>query len=158
MLTDLYGLSFNGSQSISNKSLESISNLAGLVELSLRGTTITQAPPLYRMSRLVELDLSFTGVAKMHLPSLPRLENLDLRGTCLLSDEMLASLPSLPKLRNLDIAANPAGDSTITDKGLSHLTPNKFPNLQVIYLYDAKVTDSAITRLKNDFPGLAVYH
>jgi hypothetical protein len=81
------------------------------------------------MSKLVELDLSFTDVSYLDTGDLV----------------------------SLDIAGAPSRPGAVTDRGVVTITREKFPKLTRLYLYETEVSDAAVEELKKRMPGLAVY-
>jgi hypothetical protein len=164
---------------IDDADLAHIGKLSGLEALYLKRTNVTDAglahircfdqlvaldlshlpishPPISRMSKLIELDLSYTDVCEVNTRAMTSLQFLDLRATRI-TDETLASLAALPKLKTLGIAGAPGRPMSITDRGISSLTRQKFPKLTRIYLYETRVTQEALRYLKLEFPGAAIY-
>jgi len=153
-LSDLGGLYLDRTK-ITDKGIENIKDMAGLIAVSMRRTSITKLPPLTRLSNLVDLDLAFTDVTEIKTDGLLSLGNLNLRGTQI-TDQTLAGIGALPNLRTLDIAGSPGTPMMITDKGIDHLTKDKLPKLSKIYLYFTEVTEVGIAQLGAEFPGLQI--
>jgi hypothetical protein len=131
-----------------------IRGLTKLVALGLRGLPIS-APPIDNMEHLIELDLAFTDVTRLDVRTLPMLESLTLRATRF-NDAALAALPPMPALRTLDVSGDRNRRMKITDEGVAELTPDKFPMLTRIYLYETEISSAGEKGLRERFPGIAV--
>jgi hypothetical protein len=135
-----------------------IQQLGGLVQLrglKMRHIAVSH-PPIGRMSKLIFLDLAFTQVATLSTSSMGSLESLDLRGTRI-NDATLESFAPMPALRALDISGDAERRMRITDRGVAHLTKEKFPNLTRIFLHHTEVTPVGLKALSERFPGAGIY-
>jgi hypothetical protein len=133
--------------------------LGGLTKLKgllLRHTAISRLPTR-EMASLMSLDLAHTEIAKLDSSAFSTLEFLNLRATRI-HDATLASLGPMPELRTLDLAGDERRPMSVTDAGLAHLTPSKFPKLSRIYLYYTAVTPEGLAALAARFPGAGIYH
>ena len=140
---------------VTDDGLACLSIMTDLVALSLRRTSVTELPSLSHMSKLVELDISFTNVKEVDVTGLDSLATLTLRATQL-NDAGLANMSPLPELRSLDIAG--AGTNmAITDDGIGHITARKFPKLRLLYLYNCEVSQREVDRLMSEFPGIEIH-
>jgi hypothetical protein len=108
------------------------------------------------MAKLIHLDLAHTNVAALDTSAFLELELLDLRATQV-SDETLSSISPIPRLRTLDLSGTPERRMHITDKGLVHIVPEKFPQLTRLILYDTQVTAAGVDGISARFPGIGVY-
>jgi hypothetical protein len=151
-LSELGGLYLERTK-VTDKGLDSIKRMSGLIAISLERTSISRWPAMPQLRKLEELDLKFTNVRDFDSTGLVSLKQLGLRGTKI-DDDILAGLGPLPNLQSLDIAGRFAEPPTITDEGIAHLTRTKYPKLERIYLYNTGVSDQRVARLKAEFPGL----
>ena len=154
-LHDLGGLYLERT-SVTNEGLVCLAGMRGLVALSLRRTKVTELPSLSHMEQLKDLDISFTTVSHVDLTGLDALESLRLRATRL-DDNALEHFPPLPELKSLDIAGAPGCPMSISDRGIAHITSDRFPKLNRIYLYRCDVSDVQIDRLQSEFPGIRLH-
>jgi hypothetical protein len=141
--------------SITNSRIDRLDNLTGLVHLELTGTSISQPPPVSRMPNLITLNLMKTNVTSLDASGLNRLEYLGLAETEF-NDDSLAALAPLPRLKTLDLTGS-MDRRMFSDKGIAHLSPEKFPNLTRIYLRGTNVTEVGIANLQARFPGAGIY-
>lgn len=140
---------------VTDAGLAHIGGFDQLVALDLSHLHISH-PPIRRMSKLIELDLAHTDVSKVDTSAMTSLQLLDLRATRI-NDQTLAAMAALPNLKTLDIAGAPGRPVNVTDRGVAHLTSQKYPKLTRLYLYETAVSDAAVKLLKARMPGLAVY-
>ncbi len=112
---------------VSDANIERLGNLTNLVLLELHVATVTNAPPVERMSKLITLNLSGSPIATLNTSGLDRLEFLSLADTHI-TDDTIAGLPRLPRLKMLDVSGQPERRMTkISDKGIANLTRRSFP-------------------------------
>jgi len=130
---------------ITNLTMEPVSHLIGLKELSLNDTFITEAGlgMAGSIESLEELDLS--GIpAKAHgyslLSNLKNLERLNVNRTQV-DDAALATLSALPKLEELDLRL-----TSISNKGLAHLA--KAPALERLDLSGTTINDQGLEAIR----------
>jgi hypothetical protein len=143
---------------LTNAGMSELTTLTKLQDLNLRFNEFSQFENAF--PELIALDLSYTNVSQLRTESMRCLESLDLKGTKV-DDGTLASLSPMPKLRTLNVGGStvqPSDISNVSDLGIAHLTPAKFPSLTRIFLYRTAVTQEGIQAIKTRFPDAGVYH
>jgi uncharacterized protein (TIGR02996 family) len=152
---------------------QSLATLAKLEVLELRkadDATVRHLAPLQRLRRL---DLSGTKVTSRGLEQFPLLTHLELDSTQL-DDESFASIAALPRLRRLAVGCTRitgaafeqltglrwlwclyARRTDIRDKHLAHLEGLR--NLELVALWDTKVTQKGAKQLQKKLKTQAVY-
>jgi Leucine-rich repeat (LRR) protein len=139
---------------VGDGALEFLSRMAGLEELNLNSTQISDAAPLTKLPRLRVLDAGNTylesvpafpalhtlildGAPVTGVEAMPSLRVLSLAGTDLVED----SLAKLGPLESLNLSA-----ADITNNGMPHL--GKLTSLKRLILRDGRFTDEGVKALQ----------
>ena len=138
-------LELDDNSGITDEGLAHLTQLRGLQELLLNGTSVTDAgmEHLRRLKQLKLLGLVGTAVSDQGLVALgdlAALTRLGVAGTRI-SDAGLPALSNLRKLKTLDI-----NDTIITDVGMAEIA--KLDNLESLTLRGARVGDDGLAELK----------
>jgi len=124
--------------------LENISNIGGLMVLSLERTDVTDngMKHLARLRELLWLNLNRTRVGSAGLSNLSSLTNVTVLSLAdsLVDDIGIISLKKMEKLRSLDLSG-----SRVSDEGVSHL--RNFESLKSLNLSETQVTNLAISHI-----------
>lgn len=140
-------------KAVSDRDLNYIAGCCALVELSLRGCSITDSgiKVLEVVDTLERLDLSSTAVSDVGMKSLVKLNRLielDLSST-LITDAGVRRLAKLPNLRCLKLNA-----CAITDACVSDL--RAIARLEQLEVVDSQLTQAGVADIQRCLPSLDI--
>lgn len=123
---------------VSDKSLDVVSRLTGLVRLDLSGTKVTLSGlvELESLKNLQRLDLSYTtasGSQKLNPRGMPSLRELSLRGVSMRDEDLRRIVRWAPSLESLELP-----ETSVTDQGIKCVAA--LPNLRALNVASTKVT------------------